>query len=40
MKRDFPEFRAQLLAVGATFLLGLWGVLTIASSQSTSPQPL
>lgn len=40
MKRDFPEFRAQLLAVGATFLLGLWGVLTIASSQSTSPEPL
>ncbi len=40
MKRDFPVFRVQLLTVGTTFLLGLWGVLTIASSQSSAPEPL
>ncbi len=33
-------FSAEMLTMVVTFLLGLWGLLTIASSQSAAPQPL
>ena len=37
---DQQRFKIEVIVFSMVFLLGLWGVLTIASCQSNAPDPL